>query len=187
MITKAQYSTPNGYGNSSSSDDSTRTRNRSTKQTTYHRFMFEGGVQLYFINDLLAYSNGANLGAQMMLEHFNDHATLTLGAFPSGTFAYIASTYGSRSIFSFCLPVFADLNLGAGASSETTFPIGCFLGAGFTFFNYNNYVLYGPAASLGIRGHFNERTYTLRLFLSANVEATSVIRELAGISLNTRF
>ncbi len=185
----AQYQTPEGYGNSRKP---TQERPASASKFPYQRFMLEGGGTFHFPDfpGGVSFFYGAGICPQYLLSAWSENGSFAISSQPALGFTLISDINTSRSqfVFNFSLPVWADLRLGAGATNESSFPVGLSLFAGGEFFFVNQYTTIGPSFGIAGRVKFRDRNLiTLRLSTTRNLNTDNLLRGVTTLSLMTGF
>lgn len=183
-----QYQTPEGFR------ENTRANKEkvSTPSFPYKRFMLEGGGTFHFPDfpGGVSFFYGAGFTPQYLLSAWSEEGSFALSSQTALGLFFLSdiSTSRSQMIFNLSVPLWADLRLGAGATSESKFPIGVSLFAGAELFLVNQFTTIGP--SFGIAGRIKLREQnliTLRLSTTRNLDAENLLRGVTTLSLMTGF
>lgn len=183
-----QYQTPEGYRNGNNFN----TPKVHTSSFPYKRFMLEGGGTFHF-PDLpggASFFYGAGITPQYLLSAWSDEGSFSLTSQAALGIMFISDINTNRSqfIFNFSLPLWADLRFGAGATSESKFPVGVSLFAGAELFVVNQYTTWGPSVGIAGRIKLQDRNLiTLRLSTTRNLDADNLLRGVTTLSLMTGF
>jgi hypothetical protein len=184
----SQYQTPEGF------QDNARAKKQKVTTSTfpYKRFMLEGGGTFHFPDfpGGVSFFYGAGLTPQYLLSAWSDDGSFSLTSQTALGLMFISDINSNRSqfIFNFSLPLWADLRLGAGATSESKFPIGVSLFAGAEVFVVNQYTTTGPSFGIAGRLKLKERNLiTLRLSTTRNLNPDNILRGVTTLSLMTGF
>lgn len=190
FICFGQYQTPDGY-----SDNKKMKRERpanSPQGFAYSRFMMEGGGTFHFPDfpGGVSFFYGAGFAPQYLLSAWSENGSFALTSQPALGLMFVSDIGRSRSqfIFNFSLPVWADFRLGAGATAESTFPVGISLFAGAEVFVVNHFTTLGPSVGIAGRVKLKDRNLiTLRLSTTRNVQSDNLLRGVTTVTLMTGF